>query len=131
MQMILVLGAAVLLAAFSGDGGNPLDRALAAANEGRHETAAYHYSIALSKGTLGAGDQSIAHNNRGVAYARLGWYDAALSDFTAAKSMAAGDSILFTNMKTAKKLLYARKHDLAPPPAIFQVRDQSRAVWLF
>jgi hypothetical protein len=107
MQMILVLGAAVLLAAFSGDSGNPLDRALAAA------------------------DQSIAHNNRGVAYARLGWYDAALSDFTAAKSMAAGDSILFTNMKTAKKLLYARKHDLAPPPAVFQVRDQSRAMWLF
>ncbi len=68
----LVLGAAVLLAAFSGDSGHPLYRALAAADEGRHETAAYHYSVALSKGTLGAGDQSIAHNNRGVAYARLG-----------------------------------------------------------
>ena len=131
MQIILVLGGAILLAAFSGGGGNPLDRALAAAEEGRHETAAYHYSKALANGTLGAGDRSIAHNNRGVAYARLGWYEAALSDFIAAKSMSAGDSILFNNMSTAKKLLYARKHDLAPPPLNFQVRDQSKTVWLF
>ena len=38
---------------------------------------------------------------------------------------------LLSRLVQAKKLLYARKHDLAPPPAIFQVRDQSRAVWLF
>ncbi len=131
MQMILVLGGAILLAAFSGDGGNPLDRALAAAHEGRHETAAYHYSNAISTGTLSAGDRLIAHNNRGVSYARLGWFEAALSDFTAAKSMAAGDSILFHNMSTAKKLLYARKHDLARPSANFQMRDQSKALWIF
>lgn len=130
MQVLLLLGAVVLLSAFTG-GGNPLDRAMAAANEGRLETAAHHYSVALSKTTLSSGVKATAYNNRGVVYANLGRYKAALSDFTSAKSMSAGDSILFSNLETVKKVIYAKKHDLTPPPANFQSQAQSGGFWLF
>lgn len=130
MQIFIFLGAAVLLTAFSG-GGNPLDRAIAAADEGRLETAVHHYSVALSRTTLGSSDKATAYNNRGVIFARLGQYHAALSDFTTSKSMAAGDSILFKNLDTAKKMIYAKQHDLTPPSAKFLSKEQSSGFWLF
>lgn len=130
MQIFIVLACAVLLTAFTGNG-DPFERAVSAAAEGRYETAAHHYSVVLASGALSNGSRATAHNNRGVAFAKLGRYQQALREFTAAKSMAAGDSILFSNMETARRIVLARSQGTEAPDPIFAQREKQGGFWFF
>ncbi len=66
-------------------------------------TAAHHYTVAIDSGALSRQNRAIAYNNRGVAWARLGDYERALADFTEARALTPGDSILFSNIQAAEQ----------------------------
>jgi hypothetical protein len=51
MHMIALMVVAFVLVAFTGDG-DDFDRAWDAASEGRHQTAAHHYTSAIESGAL-------------------------------------------------------------------------------
>ncbi|MGZ0187794.1 MAG: hypothetical protein ACKVH0_07290, partial [Alphaproteobacteria bacterium] len=62
MHMIALMVVAFVLVAFTGDG-DDFDRAWDAASEGRHQTAAHHYTSAIESGALSRQDRSVAYNN--------------------------------------------------------------------
>ncbi len=123
MHMVGLMVLAFVLAAFVSDG-DDFDRAWDAAAEGRYQTAAHHYTAAIESGGLSRQDRSVAYNNRGVAWARLGQFDRALTDFSAALSMAPGDSILFSNIQHARRPLVGESQ--APK---FEERKRTGSFW--
>ncbi len=126
MHMVALMAFAFLLVAFVGDG-DEFDRAWDAAAEGRFETAAYHYTSAIESGALSREDRSVAYNNRGVAWARLGYFDRALADFDAALSLAPGDSILFTNIQSARREAVGQRGDAVH--AEYAPRERTGSFW--
>lgn len=103
MRWSIVLAAAALLAAGPAAAASLDDIRSGndAYNAGRVEEAVEAFSRAVAAGDLEPEALAITFNNRGVAYAELGDFDRAISDYTRALGLKPNDAKTITNLRIA------------------------------